>query len=246
MLNQQTRVTVQLREMILNGRYAPGVRITETSLAKSLGASRTPVRYALSVLEQEGLVSGIPNRGYRVERFSMRDISNAIDLRGTLEGMAARILAEEGLREDVAGELQVCLDSGDRILARELIDESAIVDYTNMNARFHEILIKTANNRPLTSALNLNDKVPFAGASAMAVSMNNPGSINKILQQGHAQHHVIVEAIANGEGMRVEALMREHARITKKSLDLLDTENGDTVPGLALLSTRPDRIQAGV
>ena len=246
MLNQQTRVTVQLREMILNGRYAPGVRITETSLAKSLGASRTPVRYALSVLEQEGLVSGIPNRGYRVERFSLRDISNAIDLRGTLEGMAARILAEEGLREDVAGELQVCLDSGDRILARELIDESAIVDYTNMNARFHEILIKTANNRPLTNALNLNDKVPFAGASAMAVSVNNPGSINKILQQGHAQHHVIVEAIANGEGMRVEALMREHARITKKSLDLLDTENGDTVPGLALLSTRPDRIQAGV
>jgi len=246
MLNQQTRVTVQLREMILNGRYAPGVRITETSLAKSLGASRTPVRYALSVLEQEGLVSGIPNRGYRVERFSMQDISNAIDLRGTLEGMAARILAEQGLGEDVAGELQVCLDSGDRILARELIDESAIVDYTNMNARFHEILIKTANNRPLTNALNLNDKVPFAGASAMAVSVNNPGSINKILQQGHAQHHVIVEAIANGEGMRVEALMREHARITKKSLDLLDTENGDTVPGLALLSTRPDRIQAGV
>ena len=246
MLNQQTRVTVQLREMILNGEFTPGERITETSLAKSLGASRTPIRYALSVLEQEGLVSGVPNRGYRVERFSMQDISNAIDLRGTLEGMAARIVAEHGLGVDVAGELQECLDCGDRILAREVIDESAIVDYTNMNARFHEILIKTAANRPLTNALNLNDKVPFAGASAMAVSINNPGGINKILQQGHAQHHVIVEAIANGEGMRVEALMREHARITKKSLDLLDMENGGTMPGLALVTPRMDRIHTGV
>ncbi|MBF8270164.1 MAG: GntR family transcriptional regulator [Gammaproteobacteria bacterium] len=246
MLNQQTRVTVQLREMILNGEFTPGERITETSLARSLDASRTPVRYALSVLEQEGLVTGIPNRGYRVERFSMQDISNAIDLRGTLEGMAARIVAEHGLAENVAGELQECLDAGDRILAREAIDETAIVDYTNMNARFHEILIKTANNRPLTNALNLNDKVPFAGASAMAVSVHNPGIINKILQQGHAQHHVIVEAIANGEGMRVEALMREHARITKKSLDLLDVENGGRMPGLALVSPRADRIHTGV
>jgi GntR family transcriptional regulator of vanillate catabolism len=238
MLNQQTRVTVQLRELILNGAYAPGARITETSLARSLGASRTPIRHALSVLEQEGLVAGAPNRGYRVEKFSMQDISNAIDLRGTLEGMAARIVAERGLAEDVAGELRACLEFGDRLLAQVPMEDSRIVDYTNMNARFHETLIKAARNRPLTNALNLNDKIPFAGASAMALNVHNTIIVGKLLQQGHNQHHAIVEAIANGEGMRVEALMREHALITKKSLALLDTESGGNLPGLSLVAVR--------
>jgi len=223
--------------MILNGKFKPGERITETSLARTLGASRTPVRYALSVLEQEGLVSSIPNRGYRIERFSMRDIGNAIDLRGTLEGLAARVIAEHGMDEDVARTLQQCLNDGDRILDKHDLDETDIVDYTNMNARFHEILVKAANNRPLTNALNLNDKVPFAGASALALSVNNPDIVKKMLQQAHAQHHVIFEAMANGEGMRVEALMREHALVTKKSLDLLDVENGVNAPGLALVET---------
>lgn len=240
MINQQTRVTVQLREMILNGEFSPGERITETSLAKSLGASRTPIRYALSVLEQEGLVTGVPNRGYRVESFSMQDISNAIDLRGSLEGMAARIIAERGMSGDIAKAMHECLDIGDRILEQELIDESDIVDYTNMNARFHEVLVKAASNRPLENVLNLNDKVPFAGASALAISINNMELVRKIFQQGHTQHHVIVEAIENGEGMRVEALMREHSLVTKKSLDLLDVENGGNTPGLALLESKVD------
>lgn len=240
MINQQTRVTVQLREMILNGEFSPGERITETSLAKSLGASRTPIRYALSVLEQEGLVTGVPNRGYRVESFSMQDISNAIDLRGSLEGMAARIIAERGMAGDIAKAMHECLDIGDRILEQELIDESDIVDYTNMNARFHAVLVKAASNRPLENVLNLNDKVPFAGASALAISINNMVLVRKIFQQGHTQHHVIVEAIENGEGMRVEALMREHSLVTKKSLDLLDVENGGNTPGLALLESKLD------
>jgi GntR family transcriptional regulator of vanillate catabolism len=246
MLNLQTRVTVQLREMILNGEFAPGERVTEIGLAQALGASRTPIRHALSVLEQEGLVKGAPNRGYRVERFSLQDISDAIDLRGTLEGMAARIVAERGLGAVVAAELQECLNEGDAILARSRIDETAVVDYTNMNARFHEILIRNANHRPLANALNLNDKVPFAGASALAVSVSIPDIVKQILQQGHAQHHAIAEAITHGEGMRVEALMREHALVTKKSLAMLDLENSDRAPGLALLAPRADRINAGV
>ena len=240
MINQQTRVTVQLREMILNGEFRPGERITETNLAKSLGASRTPVRYALSILEQEGLVTSVPNRGYRVERFSMRDISNAIDLRGTLEGMAARIVAEQGIDADMSQEIQQCLNDGDRIFDKNDLDETDIVDYSNMNARFHDILIKAADNRPLTNALRLNDKVPFAGASALALSINNPEIVKKLLQQAHAQHHVIFEAITNGEGMRVEALMREHALVTKKSLDLLDVENGVKAPGMALVEAHSD------
>lgn len=228
---------MQLREMILNGEFRPGERITETSLAKALGASRTPVRYALSILEQEGLVTSVPNRGYRVERFSMRDISNAIDLRGMLEGLAARIIAEQGIDDVAARELRQCLEDGDRILDKDVLDESDIVDYSNINARFHEILIKIANNRPLSNALHLNDKVPFAGASALALSVDNPDTVKKLIQQAHAQHHVIVEAIANGEGMRVEALMREHALVTKKSLDMLDVENGVKAPGMALIET---------
>jgi len=101
MSNQQTRTTARLREMVLNGAFAPGERITESALATALGVSRTPVRVALSVLEREGLVSSEPNRGFRVEAYSIGDISDAIDVRGTLEGMAARLVAEGGLDEEI-------------------------------------------------------------------------------------------------------------------------------------------------
>src|SRR5437667_10413158 len=64
MESQQSRVLVQLRDLILKGEFAPGERLAELTLAEKLGASRTPVRLALASLEQEGLVEPSPARGY--------------------------------------------------------------------------------------------------------------------------------------------------------------------------------------
>ena len=220
MVSQQTRVTVHLREMILNGAFAPGEHITETGLAKTLGVSRTPVRLALGVLEQEGLVTGAPNRGFRVERYSVQDISDAIDVRGTLEGMAARLVAEEGLARATVAELRQCLDIGDAIVGRDAIGEDDVADFGAMNERFHGAIVEAAGNRTLQNGVALANRRPFVAPVAIAIHESSTAKRQMSLAQ--TQHHMIVEALENGEGARAEALLREHALVSKKSLNLMD------------------------
>ena len=85
----QQAIVQTLREKILAGELSPGQRLVEAQLAQWLGVSRTPLRYALSVLSSEGLLDRSGARGYVVRRFSVHDILNAIDVRGVLEGRRA-------------------------------------------------------------------------------------------------------------------------------------------------------------
>jgi GntR family transcriptional regulator of vanillate catabolism len=87
------QAVVQLREMILRGKLAPGQRVAEAPLAEELGMSRTPVRQALPMLAKEGLLSLHETRGYVVRAFTWAEVVDAIDLRGALEGLAARRVA---------------------------------------------------------------------------------------------------------------------------------------------------------
>ena len=86
---------LHLRAAILAGELPGGARIAELTLVEKLGVSRTPIRAALMRLEQEGLLEALPNGGYAVRTFSERDVSDAIELRGTVEGLLA------GYGEDV-------------------------------------------------------------------------------------------------------------------------------------------------
>lgn len=236
MSKRQTSVTIRLREMILNGAFAAGEHIAESSLARALGVSRTPVRLALGVLEHEGLVAGAPNRGFTVRSFSLQDISDAIDLRGTLEGMAARLVAEHGLTRRAAAELRACLEQGEALLAKEPPGKSDAAAYEAMNTRFHAAIVEAAGNRALANALSLNDKVPFAAAGAVA--FHDPSIMRRIFATAQQQHAAIVEALERGEGSRAEALMREHAFLPKKSLDLLALSGdggAEAVPALRLV-----------
>jgi biotin operon repressor len=92
--SQAVRAQLHLREMILAGELPAGARIAELTLVDKLGVSRTPIRTALMKLEQEGLLESLANGGYAVPTFTERDASDAIELRGTLEGLAARMAAE--------------------------------------------------------------------------------------------------------------------------------------------------------
>src|SRR5215218_2768941 len=100
----QVRAQVQLRELILSGELPPGNRVAELAIVERLGVSRTPIRAALMRLEQEGLIESLPNGGYAVRTFSERDVSEAIELRGTVEGLVARLAAERGAPAVVVGE----------------------------------------------------------------------------------------------------------------------------------------------
>ncbi|MBC8058374.1 MAG: GntR family transcriptional regulator, partial [Rhizobiales bacterium] len=96
-LSQTVKAQLALRELILGGELKPGARIAELWLVERLGVSRTPVRLALVRLAEEGLLDALPNGGYAVKDFAESDIVDAIELRGTLEGLAARMAAERGI-----------------------------------------------------------------------------------------------------------------------------------------------------
>src|SRR5215831_18515207 len=91
---QTGRLVLALREQILHGEFSPGERLTEIGLASRLKASRTPIRLALERLANEGLLDPIPSGGFRLRSFSLSDIQDAIEIRGVLEGTAARFAAE--------------------------------------------------------------------------------------------------------------------------------------------------------
>ena len=100
---QMTRALLRLRELILNGEFAPGERMSELPLVERLGVSRSPLRLALASLEHEGLLRGLEGGGYAVREFTKTDIRDAIELRGVLEGTAARFAAERGVtRRDLS------------------------------------------------------------------------------------------------------------------------------------------------
>jgi GntR family transcriptional regulator of vanillate catabolism len=216
----QQAIVQTLREKILSGELSPGQRLVEAQIAQWLGVSRTPLRYALSVLSSEGLLERSGARGYVVRRFSVGDVLDAIDVRGVLEGLAARSVAERGASAALASSLQECLREGDAIFNAGRLKEGDDVRYADMNGRFHALIIDAAQNAAVSAALSLNDKVPFVSPFTIAFDESARERQFIMLMYAHRQHHAITGALLNGEGARVEALMKEHTHISKESLNL--------------------------
>ena len=96
-------VLVELRRRIIEGEFAAGTRMAEIPVSEALGVSRMPVRLAIRTLEHEGLLEKAGKRGFVVRTISDVDVQRAIEVRGVLEGMAARHLAERGLAAQQLG-----------------------------------------------------------------------------------------------------------------------------------------------
>lgn len=135
--SQAVKVQLKLREMILAGELKAGSRITELAMVEKLGVSRTPIRVALIRLEQEGLLQQMPSGGFSIRNFSEADVADAIELRGTVEGLTARLAAERGVCDDVLQEANRCLDEIDVLLLQPVLNEEAFSDYVRLNAQFH-------------------------------------------------------------------------------------------------------------
>jgi len=237
MNNQQTKALVRIREMILQGKLSAGQRVAEAPLAERLGMSRTPVRQALPVLAQEGLLVEHGTRGYVVKTISTADILDAIDLRGVMEGLAARRLAERGVSRSFCEALHLCLADGDRIFKKGNMQESDELLYADMNVRFHDLIIREARSPMIEQALERNAHIPFVGPQTLAFDKSSLDGMYDLLLYAHRQHHCIVESIERGESARVEALMREHTNPVKDSLNLTcgKTSRRQSNPGLTLV-----------
>jgi GntR family transcriptional regulator of vanillate catabolism len=216
----QQAIVQTLREKILSGELEPGQRLVEALAAQWLGVSRTPLRYALSVLSSEGLLERSGARGYVVRRFSVRDVLDAIDVRGALEGLVARCVAERRVDTELARSLEECLREGDAIFSAGRLKDSDEARYAAMNGRFHQLIVDAAQNTAASAALRLNDRIPFVSASTVVFDETARERQFVMLMYAHRQHHAIVGALLNGEGARVEALMKEHTNISKESLNL--------------------------
>jgi len=221
MSGKHARVIVRIREMILHGELAPGQRVGEVALASALGVSRTPIRQALPVLAQEGLLIQLDTRGFEVRQFTPQEIMDALDVRGVLEGLAARMIAEQGSPRRLMQSLHDCLREGDEIFAKGHLVESDEARYGEMNKQFHSCIVLGAGSKVIADAIERNSRIPFASAHAIAFNKVDLGRMYNWLGYAHRQHHAIVEALENGEGARASALMIEHAHVPKASINVV-------------------------
>ena len=241
--SQTVRTQLRLRELILGGELKPGARIAELSLVERLGASRTPIRMALVRLQEEGLLEALPNGGFAVKDFSEHDIHDAIELRGTLEGLAARLAAERGVSAVLMAEARDCVEQIDALLATPSLSEDSFSGYVLHNGRFHDLLAEMAGSDMVRRQLERAKTLPFASPNGFVLARATGPDARDALVVAQAQHRAVLEAIQRHEGARAESLMREHARIAHGNLRaaLADHRTWLQVPGASLIRRRNTR-----
>ena len=235
----QVRALLQLRELILSGELPGGSRIAELAIVERLGVSRTPIRAALMRLEQEGLLEALPNGGYAVRTFTESDVADAIELRGTMEGLAARLAAERGAPGDAMAQALACLAELDALLAPPALDDEAFVRYVELNQRFHNLLGALAGSTVVARELERVVSLPFASPSGFVVVQANSPQARDMLWVAQDQHRQVLDAITRREGARAEAIMREHSRLAQRNLrEAVQGQAAGHLPGVRLIQRR--------
>lgn len=241
MTAQLDQVTQRLRETVLAGLHEPGDALREVAVADRLGVSRTLARLAMGALEQEGLLTRAPNRGFRVRLFTIDEVADAIEVRGELEAVAARQAAERGIDQGLETRLRAVLDEARRLVETQgMRDLSARTRWIDLNVSFHDAIVEASANRALGPALEHVCRVPLAGPRAIV--FNSTLEDHGVAQVMAAQddHEQILDAILNRQGTRAAALIREHAyrsgRNKRRNFDdLWLARSSPALPGLALV-----------
>jgi GntR family transcriptional regulator of vanillate catabolism len=161
-------------------------------------------------------------------------------VRGTLEGLSARLAAERGVSAVALTELRDCLEKIDVLLREDHLDIDGFSTYTDLNAYFHRLLMDMPESSVVARQLERAMTFPFASPNSfvMAQALTHEGRDILIIAQ--QQHHAVVDAIESREGARAEALMREHARLAHRNLEaaLKSQKSMNTIPGNKLIRRR--------
>lgn len=236
-INLTKRAAYELRQKIIHGGLPGGTRLYEVAVSEELQISRTPVREAMSRLAEEGLLERASGGGFQVRSFTLRDVVDAIELRGVLEGTAVRLAAEQGADVDKLKEINTILDDLDACFA----PANAPIDfdsYSELNAIFHVRLAELCDSPVILRELDRVRSLPFASPSAFVLGQADVAGSHQSLVMAQAQHRAMVKAIEAREGSRAESIAREHARIARANLEEafeVDAQGRDTVPGMALI-----------
>ncbi|HUB45614.1 MAG TPA: GntR family transcriptional regulator [Acetobacteraceae bacterium] len=191
----------------------PGeIRLDERQLSQDLGVSRTPIREALSVLEQEGFVRTVPRRGVVVVRKSKREVVEMITVWAALESLAARLAAPRITDAEVAAL---------RALVEAFHDDPSghITEYSNANMQFHKAIIRLGGVA-LMSSLTETLFIHMRAVRAVTMTQDNRA------QRSIVDHRNIIAALAAHDADQAERLVREHtlglAAHVEKFGDFLD------------------------
>ncbi|MFM2060149.1 MAG: hypothetical protein RLY71_4534 [Pseudomonadota bacterium] len=234
--SQVVKAQLKLREMILAGLLPAGGRIAELVLVERLGVSRTPIRAALMRLEQEGLLQALPNGGYAVRTFSERDVADAIELRGTVEGLAARMAAERGAPASLLAAARTGLAQIDSLLRHAVLNDEAFSAYVELNRQFHRQLGQLVGSAVMQRELERIASMPFASPSAFVLVQADSPRARDMLVVAQDQHWQVLDAIERRESGRADAIMREHSRLACRNLrEAVHAADAPAMPGVRLI-----------
>jgi GntR family transcriptional regulator of vanillate catabolism len=241
----QTRSAADgLRQLILDGELRAGDQFTHERIATRLGVSRAPLRMALEQLKHQGILHSRPGGRFTVRSFSLREVEEAIHLRGQLEGEAARLAAERKAGSDPLHDLRTCVAHLDRVVADASHEPSASLErYGELNDAFHAELFVLADSDALRDAYKAVLALPFARPSALLPYQTERPPLSVPLGLAHAQHQRILSAIKVGDGEAAESQARNHANMALHDLHAVIRRGAAiaTLPGSGLIS-RADEL----
>lgn len=144
--NTKSKIYQEIRRSIIMGHYKTGARLNVEQIAKDYQSSVTPVRDALQMLSQEGLVTIKPRAGYFVTRITLKELRDMFELRNILEMAAIERTLGQITPDQIAALLSVHLGySGD--------DDESYERYTDENRRFHYLLAAASGNHELADLI---------------------------------------------------------------------------------------------
>ena len=194
----RVQVASRLRKAILSGRMLPGAALVETALAEKMNVSRAPIREAIQILENDGLVETIAYKGKRVKPLTAREVAETYSLREVFEVMAVRLILESGAPLDT---LRTHCDEMTAAAEADNFEALVVADEA-----FHHALIRLADhNLLLTSWKNLYLRIH----QIMALRNRDERNLTEVA----GNHPPIVQALADGDADRAINLISEHTRI---------------------------------
>jgi DNA-binding GntR family transcriptional regulator len=190
-------VAGRLRDMIVEGELAPGIKLNERVLAEQLGTSRTPLREALKSLASEGLVELLPNRGAVVAPLDAQRIRDVFAVMGGLEALAGELVCRHASEADLAEIRALHYQMVAHYQRREL------APYFRTNQQIHLRLLEASGNAVLAQTYRqLNDQV----RRARYMANTSP----ERWDQAVAEHAAILDALVARDAPRLQRLLQDH------------------------------------
>lgn len=193
----------QIKNSILSQKYRPGSIISELKVAESLNISRTPIKTALYQLAMDGYVKVLPNQGYLIKNYGIKEIIEITQAREALEAMVARIACEKINSSDIEYLRSLFPDT-----SRPFEQKDFVALHQN-GEKLHSFLLKIANNEVIKQILEqLSNQIMQANAIASQFPERN--------EEAYYEHCEIVKALIEKNAPEVERLMRSHIANQRK------------------------------